>query len=84
MIGNHLDNCLLMARSMLRELIPVIFVNRIQWQPLPGAALWTKKRYAVSYYTTRLKAGQSETTVWVINAIDKREGKKWQTRRISG
>lgn len=34
-----------------------------------------KKRYAVSYYTTRLKAGQSETTVWVINAIDKREGK---------
>lgn len=42
MIGNHLDNCLLMARSMLRELIPVIFVNRIQWQPLPGAALWTR------------------------------------------
>lgn len=35
-----------------------------------------KKRYAVSYYTTRLKARQSETNVWVINAIDKREGKQ--------
>lgn len=50
MIGNHLDNCLLMARSMLRELIPVIFVNRIQWQPLPGAALWTRAICGVILY----------------------------------
>lgn len=39
-----------MARSMLRELIPVIFVNRIQWQPLPGAALWTKAICGVILY----------------------------------
>lgn len=84
MIGNHLDNCLLVARSMLRELIPVIFVNRNTMAAFTRRRFMDKKRYAVSYYTTRLKAGQSETNVWVINAIDKREGKKWQTRRLSG
>lgn len=73
MIGNHLDNCLLMARSMLRELIPVIFVNRTQWQLFIRRRFMDKKRSAVSYYTARLKTGQSEANVWVINAIDKRE-----------
>lgn len=72
-----------MARSMLRELIPVIFVNRTQWQLFIRRRFMDKKRSAVSYYTARLKTGQSEANVWVINAIDKRE-KKWQTRRISG
>lgn len=58
MIGNHLDNCLLMARSMLRELIPVIFVNRIQWQPLPGAALWTRSdmRGVILYHQVKSRA----------------------------